>query len=103
MATVHSTATENDQFSTESLARLAVLRNRPVDTSDIPESSSQELREITRQVREKRKKRMFSLRLEATTIEWWQSLGNGYTGVMARLLDEARNHPDWIKRCLHHA
>jgi uncharacterized protein (DUF4415 family) len=100
MATIRVTATEKDQLSEESLTRLAALPDRPVDTSDIPESSPGELREIARQVREKRKKRMFSLRLETVTIEWWQSLGDGYTGVMARLLEEATRHPEWIRQCL---
>ena len=100
MAIVRIQATEQDQLSEESLNRLAALQNRPVDSSDIPEASPQELREIARQVREKRKKRMFSLRLEPATIEWWQSLGEGYTGVMARLLEEATRRPEWIRQCL---
>ena len=100
MATVRITATEKDLLSGESLARLAALHKRPVDTGDIPEASPEELREITRQVREKRKKRMFSLRLETATIEWWQSLGEGYTGLMARLLEEATRRPEWIRQCL---
>jgi uncharacterized protein (DUF4415 family) len=100
MATIRVTATEKARLSKESLARLALIKDRPVDTGDIPESSPEELREIARQVREKRKKRMFSLRLETVTIEWWQSLGDGYTSVMARLLEEATRHPEWIKRCL---
>jgi hypothetical protein len=43
---------------------------------------------------------MFSLRLNISTIEWWQQMGAGYTSVMARLLNEAQNHPEWIKGCL---
>jgi uncharacterized protein (DUF4415 family) len=100
MAIVRIKATEKDQLSEEALVRLAVLKDRPVDTSDIPEASHRELREIARQVREKRKKRMFSLRLETATIEWWQSLGEGYTGLMARLLEEATRRPEWIRQCL---
>jgi hypothetical protein len=34
------------------------------------------------------------------TIAWWKQMGSGYTSLMARLLDEARNHPDWIRSCL---
>jgi uncharacterized protein (DUF4415 family) len=100
MAIVKVSMNPLDKPSPESLARLAALDGRPVDTSDIPEASPEELKEITRQVRAKRKKRMFSLRLETGTIVWWQSLGEGYTGIMARFLEEARKHPDWIKQCL---
>ena len=101
MGMVRSTATENDLLlSEEAIAELAALEGRPIDTSDIPELTPRELQEAARKAREKRKKRMFSLRLPAATIQWWQSLGEGYTGVMARLLEEAWRHPDWIKLCL---
>jgi uncharacterized protein (DUF4415 family) len=100
MATVRIRASEDAQLSEQALSRLAALKDRPVDTSDIPESSPLELREIARQIREKRKKRMFTLRLETAAIEWWKSLGEGYTGIMSRLLEEAWRHPDWIKQCL---
>jgi uncharacterized protein (DUF4415 family) len=100
MAIVRTKAAEDEELSEVSLARLAALKNRPVDTSNIPEANQQELREITRQIREKRKKRMFSLRLQTATIQWWKSLGDGYTGIMARLLEEATKHPEWISQCL---
>ena len=61
MGIVRTTATENDVLSEESLARLEALKDRPIDCSDIPELTPKELQEIYRQIREKRKKRMFSL------------------------------------------
>jgi uncharacterized protein (DUF4415 family) len=91
---------EWDKQSPESIARIEALDGRPIDTSDIPEATPEELKEIRRQVQENRKKRMFSLRLANETIEWWQQLGSGYTGIMARLLEEAKTHPEWIKKCL---
>jgi uncharacterized protein (DUF4415 family) len=91
---------EGEELSPESLARLAALDARPVDTSDIPEATPEQLKEIARQVREKRQKKMFSLRLPNETIEWWQQLGEGYTGIMARLLEKAITHPEWVKQCL---
>ncbi|MDR0443361.1 MAG: BrnA antitoxin family protein [Treponema sp.] len=100
MAMVRVTASALDPISEESRARLAALKDRSVDTSDIPELTSEQLAEMRRQMVEKRKKRMFSLRLTNATISWWQSLGEGYTGIMARLLEEAPRHPEWIKACL---
>jgi uncharacterized protein (DUF4415 family) len=90
---------EWDKPSPEALARIAALDDRPIDCSDIPEATPEELKEISRQMREKRKK-MFSLRLPNDTIEWWQQLGTGYTGIMAHLLEEAKTHPEWIKESL---
>ncbi|GHV36700.1 hypothetical protein AGMMS50268_05700 [Spirochaetia bacterium] len=100
MAMVHVTMNEWDKPSPETLARIAALDGRPIDFSDIPEATPEELKEIRRQSLENRKKRMFSLRLNNATIEWWQQLGMGYTGIMARLLEEAKTHPEWIKKCL---
>ena len=88
------------QLSQESIARLKALDDRPIDYSDLPAQTIEEMREGRRLAIEMRKKQMFSLRLQTSTINWWKSFGNGYTGMMARLLDEARKHPEWIKECL---
>ncbi|MDR2543158.1 MAG: BrnA antitoxin family protein [Treponema sp.] len=91
---------DNYHFSEESITRLKALDDRPIDYSDIPQHTVEQIREGRRLAIEMRKKQMFSLRLPTSTIEWWKSFGSGYTGIMARLLEEARNHPEWIKKCL---
>ena len=101
MGTVHFTLTENTQLSEESLAELAALKDRPIDLSDIPEITDEEIREIRSMGRDLKKRQMFSLRVQNNTINWWkQNVGEGYTGVMAKLLDEAIKNPEWIKKCL---
>jgi hypothetical protein len=101
MGMVKYTLTEDSQLSEESLERLAALKDRPIDFSDIPELTPKELTAIRRQREEDRKKLMFSLRLQNGTIKWWKrTIGEGYTTVMARLLDNATRHPEWIKECL---
>jgi len=91
---------DNFQFSEESIARLNALDNRPIDYSDIPDYSVEELLKMRQKAIEIRKKQMFSLRLKTSTVEWWKSLGDGYTTIMARLLDEATRNPEWVKKCL---
>lgn len=93
MAAARTKAGKGDQSSAKSPARQAALKKRPVDTGNISGARP-------RQVREKQKKKMFSLRIETSAIEWWQSQGKGYTGIMARLLEAAKNHPEWIKQSL---
>ena len=101
MGMVQFTLTENTQLTEESLAELAALKDRPIDYSDIPDYSVEELRLMRRMAIEKRKKQMFSLRLQESTIDWWkQNIGEGYTSMMARLLDEATKNPEWIQKCL---
>jgi uncharacterized protein (DUF4415 family) len=93
-----------EPFSEEELAEAEALKDRPIDYSDSPHYSREELQQMRRwavERREKqRKKKMFSLRLEVETVKWWQSLGEGYTSVMAKFLDNAKNHPEWVKECL---
>ena len=100
MGTIRVTATEKDSLSEGLLKELAALKDRPVDLSDIPEYSNEEYQQMKLLAIEKRKKQMFSLRLQTSTINWWKSLGNGYTTIMAKLLDEARKHPEWIKESI---
>jgi uncharacterized protein (DUF4415 family) len=95
------TVTEKSQLSEEALERLAALNDRPIDFSDIPELTPHEITEIRHQREQERKKQMFSLRLQNGTIKWWRrTIGEGYTTVMSRLLDEATRHPEWIRECL---
>jgi hypothetical protein len=80
---------------------MAALKDRPIDFSDIPELTGEQLADIKRQLDEGKNRQMFSLRLQKRTIEWWRdTIGAGYTTAMGRLLDEARKHPEWIKESL---
>ena len=100
MAIVRTKVYGPESFTEEDIAESIALKDRPIDYSDIPKSTQWELAEIRRQVAANRRKLMFSLRLQNSTIKWWKkSIGEGYTSVMARLLDEATRHPEWIKAC----
>jgi hypothetical protein len=82
-------------------AELDALKDRPIDFSDIPPLTREEVTEMRRMVAEGRQKQLFTLRIQSKTILWWKkSLGPGYTGIMSKLLDEATRHPEWIKECL---
>jgi hypothetical protein len=59
--------------------------------------SPQQLEKIAQVAKERRERVMFSLRLSRTSINWWKSLGKGYTGLMTKFLEEAPNHPEWVK------
>jgi uncharacterized protein (DUF4415 family) len=94
--------TKHDPFKRAAPEALAGIGGGPADTSDIPEAGAEELRTLARKSREKRKRLMFSLRVQKGVIDWWkETLGEGYTTVMASLLEEAAlRHPEWIKECL---
>jgi uncharacterized protein (DUF4415 family) len=71
-----------------------------VYTEDAPKLTPEELTEFRKINAEGREKVMCTIRIQKNTLEWWKSLGDGYTSVMARILDEARNYPDLLKKCL---
>jgi uncharacterized protein (DUF4415 family) len=96
------TTKKEEKTSYEKSGKLAESKAKQSNVSDIPQQAPhEELKAIAKQRREKRKKKMFSLRLYVDTIEWWKTtFGEGYTGVMSRFLEEAKNYPDLVKKCL---
>ena len=69
-------------------------------TDDAPKLTSKELAEFKQINAENRKKIPCTLRLSKKSLEWWKSLGEGYTSAMARMLEDAQNYPDIIKRII---
>ena len=71
-----------------------------VYTDDAPRLTVEELAEFKQINAENRKKIPCTLRLSKKSLEWWKSLGEGYTSAMARMLEDAQNYPDIIKRII---
>ena len=71
-----------------------------VYTDDAPCLSNKELAELKKINAENRKKIPCTLRLSRKSLEWWKSLGDGYTAVMARMLEDAKNHPEILKKII---
>lgn len=103
MGIVRCISNGTEPISEEDMALYEELKNTPIDYSDIPKYSREEMDEMIRYAEERRKKKvrkLYSLRLELGTVKWWQSLGEGYTAIMAKFLDSAKNHPEWVKECI---
>jgi len=49
---------------------------------------------MARARRKKKVKPMVALRVEPETLEKYKSLGNGYTGIMADVLNYVANNPE---------
>lgn len=79
------------------------LEGREIDYSDIPAMNPAEVREAFQEYKVKHQKRkiLFSLRLKKETIDWWKaSVGDGYTTVMAEVLDQISKSPELQKKFL---
>ena len=71
-----------------------------VYTDDAPRLTDKELAEFKQVNAENRRKIPCTLRISKGSLEWWKSLGDGYTGAMARMLEDAHNHPDILKKII---
>ena len=85
-------------------AQIKEIRNAEkrtiIYTDDAPRLNDEELAEFKQINAENRKKIPCTLRLSKKSLEWWKSLGDGYTAAMARMLEDAQNHPDIIKKII---
>jgi uncharacterized protein (DUF4415 family) len=85
----------------EQIKEIRLAEKRPVTyTDDAPRLTGKELSEFKKLNAENRKKIPCTLRISKKSLEWWKSLGEGYTAAMARMLEEAQNHPDILRRII---
>jgi len=83
------------------IAEIRAAAARPASYSeDAPMLTVEELAQFKKANAEGRRKVNCTLRLSKTTMDWWKSLGDGYTAAMSRMLEEARNHPELLKRII---
>jgi len=83
------------------IEEIYAAEKKPVTyTTDAPKLSSKELAEFKKVNADNRKKIPCTLRLSKKSLEWWKSLGEGYTAAMARMLEDAQNHPEILKRII---
>lgn len=91
-------------LSPEQLAMLQSIEASPaVPDNDCPEFSEAELLQFKRIANERkvnRRKPTVTIRLSPQAFQKAKSLGKGYTSVLSRILEDALDNPDTIKRNL---
>lgn len=98
---VKETLTIGEKPTKKQIAEVRAAAARPVNyTDEAPKLTAKELAEFKKVNAEGRKKVNCTLRLTKTSLEWWKSLGDGYTSAMSRVLEEAKNYPDLLKRII---
>lgn len=68
------------------IEELKVMRNKPIDTSDIAELTEADFMQMYRPV-----KKPLSIRLDTDIIVWLKSYGKGYQSRINTILREAMN------------
>ena len=88
----------------EQIAELEALKDiEPVPDEDSPEYSYEEMKRLIQVAKEKRaeqNKQTVTLRLSPEALRKARALGKGYTSILGRILENALNDPETIRKNL---
>jgi len=83
------------------LEEIWAAEKKPVTYSTLaPKLTDEELAQFKKVNAENRKKISCTIRISKKTLDWWKSLGEGYTGAMARTIEIARNYPEILREII---
>jgi len=83
------------------IEEIIVAERMPITYTDLaPKLTDEELADFKQINAENRKKIPCTLRISKKSLDWWKSLGEGYTAAMARMLEDAQNHPEILKKII---
>lgn len=95
---------EGQQPTAAERAELAQAAKRPLNLDDIPEMALEELQKVAALARARRaaqRKSNLTIRVPQATIDKAKALlGDGYTGVLRRLIVKAVEHPELLRDCM---
>ena len=98
--TIHS----GQKPTADQIREIELAASMPViPDEDAPELTPEqyaEMAELARQRRSRNIKPVVSLRISPDTLEKARATGKGYTGFLSRLLDNAINDPQLVKKSL---
>jgi uncharacterized protein (DUF4415 family) len=98
MGITKSTVWVGQKPTKEQLKQIKEIAKKPIHyTEDCPESTPEALAEFAAMARARRKRKvkpMVALRVEPEALEKYKSLGDGYTGIMADVLNYVAENPD---------
>ncbi len=75
-------------------------QRKPVFDVDSPEMTTDQLIQFKRMHRIDRTKQTVSLRLSPSTLKKAKAYGKGYTAFLSRLLDEAIDDEELVRKCV---
>jgi uncharacterized protein (DUF4415 family) len=102
MGITRSTVRVGEKPTKEQLKQIREIAKKPIHyTEDCPESTPEALAEFAAMARARRQRKtkpMVALRLEPETLEKYQALGRGYTGIMADVLNYVADNPEILTK-----
>jgi len=98
MGITRSTVRVGQKPTKEQLKKIREIAKKPIHyTKDCPESTPEALAEFAAMARARRQRKvkpMVALRVEPEALEKYKSLGDGYTGIMADVLNYVADNPE---------
>jgi uncharacterized protein (DUF4415 family) len=104
MGIITSTVRVGQKPTKEQLKQLRAIAKKPIHyTEDCPESTPEALKEFATMAAARRRSRrnpspVVTLRVKPDVLAKYKSLGQGYTSIMADVLDYAANNPDILTK-----
>ena len=102
MGVTRSTVRVGQKPTKEQLKQIREIAKKPIHyTDDCPESTPEALAEfaaLARARRQRKTKPMVALRMDPDALEKYKSLGSGYTGIMADVLNYVANNPEILSK-----
>ncbi|MBQ7720368.1 MAG: BrnA antitoxin family protein [Clostridia bacterium] len=104
MAIVSETITRDQKLTADQIKEIEEAAKRPaVYDDDCPELTEDQYAELARAARrrdEDKRKKLISIRVSPETLEKVRAAGGMHTGFLSRLLDNAINDPDLVRKSL---
>jgi len=104
MAIVKKTISAGQQPTRTQIEEIRKAVTKPIifdeDAPELTPEQYAEMAALARRKRSEQKKPVVALRINPSTLAKAKATGKGYTGFLSRLLDNAINDPDMVKRSL---
>jgi len=104
MATIKKTVVSGQKPTEDQIREVREAAKQPVvfddDSPELTPAQYAEMAEMARRRRNEQKKPVVAIRITPSTLAKAKATGKGYTGFLSRLLDNAINDPEMVKRSL---
>jgi uncharacterized protein (DUF4415 family) len=92
---------KTDKPTKEQISQIiAASKRKPFPDADSPVYTYEEISQLYAASKKRNVKKTVGLRLDSETIDWYRSLGKGYTGLMAKVLEYSAQHPEVIRAAI---
>ena len=95
---INAPLTEEQRTMLEKSASMPIVFDE--DSPELTEAELQEFKRVSDVRREESRKQTVTIRLSPSALAKAKSLGKGYTSVLSRILENALNDNEMIKKCL---